>query len=84
MHRYPDVLYGQYCAPGGEPACGDIFFFDYGCITFWGLSQKQARPPSRAAARPPGRRRRRSLLRRDACDGRAGRPCLTSPRARRG
>ena len=43
MHKYPDVLYGQYSAPGAEHAAGDIFYFDYGCITFWGLSQKQAR-----------------------------------------
>ena len=45
MHKYPDVLYGQYSAPGAEHAAGDIFYFDYGCITFWGLSQKQARAP---------------------------------------
>ncbi len=70
MHRYPDVLYGQYCAPGGEQACGDIFFFDYGCITFWGLSQKQARAP---AGLPPARW---------AAAGAA--PCYGAPRAMAG
>ena len=45
MHKYPDVLYGQYSAPSAEHAAGDIFYFDYGCITFWGLSQKQVRVP---------------------------------------
>ena len=44
LHKYPDVLYGQYSVPGStEQPCGDIFYFDYGCITFWGLSQKQVR-----------------------------------------
>ncbi|KAK9822191.1 hypothetical protein WJX81_000989 [Elliptochloris bilobata] len=41
LHKYPDVLYGQYSTPGAEHSSGDIFYFDYGCITFWGLSQKQ-------------------------------------------
>ena len=43
-HKYPDVLYGQYSAYGQEPT-GDIFYFDYGCVAFWGLTQKQVRPP---------------------------------------
>lgn len=25
---------------GAEP-CGDILYFDYGCIAFWGLTEKQ-------------------------------------------
>lgn len=40
LHRYPDVLYGQYSS-ATEEASGDIFYFDYGCIAFWGLSIKQ-------------------------------------------
>ena len=42
LHRYPDVLYGQYSSVTEEPR-GDIFYFDYGCIAFWGLTVKQVR-----------------------------------------
>lgn len=40
LHKYPDVLYGQYVS-GVQEATGDVFYFDYGCVAFWGLSQKQ-------------------------------------------
>ncbi|KAK9814251.1 hypothetical protein WJX72_002986 [[Myrmecia] bisecta] len=40
LHSYPDVLYGQY-ARHGQDTVGDVFYFDYGCIAFWGLTQKQ-------------------------------------------
>ena len=40
LHRYPDVLYGQYSSATEEPK-GDVFYFDDGCITFWGLTIKQ-------------------------------------------
>jgi len=40
LHGYPDVLYGRYSELGGMPL-GDIFYFDYGCVAFWGLTQKQ-------------------------------------------
>ncbi|KAK9839104.1 hypothetical protein WJX74_009646 [Apatococcus lobatus] len=40
VQAYPDVLYGQFQQPGSE-AMGDIFYFDYGCVVFWGLDQKQ-------------------------------------------
>ena len=40
MHKYADCLYGKYAAPGIEPL-GDCFFFDYGCVAFWGLNIKQ-------------------------------------------
>jgi hypothetical protein len=33
-------VYGQYQAAGAE-AKGDIFYFDYGCVAMWGLSQKE-------------------------------------------
>lgn len=39
LHKYPDCLYGKY-ASGSEPD-GDIFYFDYGCVAFWGLKVKQ-------------------------------------------
>lgn len=34
------MLYGRYTEPGGVPL-GDIFYFDYGCVVFWGLTQEQ-------------------------------------------
>lgn len=40
LHRYPDVLYGQYSSAHEEPR-GDVFYFDYGCVAFWGLTVKQ-------------------------------------------
>ena len=33
MYLCPDRL--------GEEPMGDILYFDYGCIAFWGLTQKQ-------------------------------------------
>lgn len=36
-----DVLYGQYWAPGLDEPKGDIFYFDYGVVAFWGLSAKE-------------------------------------------
>jgi uncharacterized Rmd1/YagE family protein len=40
LQAYPDVLYGRYSRLGELPI-GDIFYFDYGCVAFWGLTQKQ-------------------------------------------
>jgi len=40
LQEHPDVLYGRYTEPGGVPL-GDIFYFDYGCVVFWGLTQEQ-------------------------------------------
>ena len=34
------MLYGKYSRLGEMPI-GDIFYFDYGCVAFWGLTQKQ-------------------------------------------
>jgi hypothetical protein len=42
--RYPDAVYGQYSAAGSE-AKGDIFYFDYGCVAMWGLTQKEVELP---------------------------------------
>ena len=46
LHRYPDVLYGQYSSAAEQPQ-GDVFYFDYGCVAFWGLTLKQVccKPP---------------------------------------
>ena len=40
LHACPQVMYGQYQHAGSE-VTGDIFYFDYGCVVFWGLDQKQ-------------------------------------------
>lgn len=40
LQEYPDVLYGRFTEPGGVPL-GDIIYFDYGCVVFWGLTQEQ-------------------------------------------
>ena len=42
LHKYPDCLYGKY-ASDAEPE-GDVFYFDYGCVAFWGLKVKQVHP----------------------------------------
>ena len=49
LHKYPDCLYGKHAPSGAEPA-GDCFYFDYGCVAFWGLNIKQVR-----VAHDPGR-----------------------------
>ena len=44
VSKYPDVLYGQYSSlESGQPT-GDIFYFDYGCVSFWNLTPKQVSP----------------------------------------
>ena len=40
LHSYSESLYGQYGSLGEEPV-GDVFYFDYGVVAFWGLSPKQ-------------------------------------------
>ena len=40
LHSYAEVLYGQY-GNLGEESSGDVFYFDYGCVAFWGLTEKQ-------------------------------------------
>ena len=40
LHSYAEVLYGQYGSLG-EESSGDVFYFDYGCVAFWGLTEKQ-------------------------------------------
>ncbi len=46
VSRYPDVLYGQYSSLESEQPTGDIFYFDYGCVSFWNLTPKQVCPSS--------------------------------------
>ncbi len=35
---YTDALYGQYCPPGSDGE-GDVFYFDYGVVAFWGCTK---------------------------------------------
>lgn len=39
LHVYPEVVHME--APGANGKPGDVFFFDYGCICLWGLTQSQ-------------------------------------------
>jgi uncharacterized Rmd1/YagE family protein len=44
LHQYPDVLYGMYeSSKDGSIVRGEVFYFDYGCLAFWGLSERQER-----------------------------------------
>ncbi|PSC74837.1 Sporulation RMD1 [Micractinium conductrix] len=53
LHQYPDVLYGLYeSSKDGEVARGEVFYFDYGCLAFWGLSERQEREVMRMLAGP--------------------------------
>ena len=40
LHSYPDALYGQY-SELGQGIVGDVLYFDYGVVVFWGLTKKQ-------------------------------------------
>ncbi|KAL4430906.1 hypothetical protein ABPG75_006162 [Micractinium tetrahymenae] len=53
LHQYPDVLYGLYeSSKDGEYCRGEVFYFDYGCLALWGLSERQEREVIRALAGP--------------------------------
>ncbi|KFM27910.1 Sporulation protein RMD1 [Auxenochlorella protothecoides] len=53
LHTFPDVLYGQYeDYEGDELVTGDVFYFDYGVIVCWGLSQAAERDVIRSLAGP--------------------------------
>ncbi|KAL4859482.1 Sporulation protein RMD8 [Chlorella vulgaris] len=53
LHQYPDVLYGLYeSAKEGEPCRGECFYFDYGAVAFWGLSERQEREVLRTLLAP--------------------------------
>lgn len=40
LHSFPDILYGQY-SELEHGIVGDVLYFDYGCVVFWGLTKKQ-------------------------------------------
>jgi len=40
LHSYPDALYGKY-SELEHGIVGDVLYFDYGVVVFWGLSKKQ-------------------------------------------
>ena len=40
LNSYPDALYGKY-SELEHGVVGDVLYFDYGVVVFWGLSKKQ-------------------------------------------
>lgn len=54
LEQYPDVLYGQIesVKQNGEVGKADVFYFDYGVLVFWGLTEKQERDVIRNIAMP--------------------------------
>ena len=43
LSRFREVLYCRYAAPEDPTEGGDVFFFPYGSVVFWGLSQSLER-----------------------------------------
>ena len=41
----PHLQDGEYCR-------GEVFYFDYGCLAFWGLSERQEREVMRSLVAP--------------------------------
>ncbi|KDD75005.1 YagE family hypothetical protein [Helicosporidium sp. ATCC 50920] len=41
LHTFPDALHGCYEGVKGDASSrGDVFYFDYGVVVFWGLTQR--------------------------------------------
>jgi uncharacterized Rmd1/YagE family protein len=53
LHQYPDVLYGLYeSTKDGEACRGECFYFDYGAVAFWNLSEAREREVIRGLLGP--------------------------------
>lgn len=52
VRAFPEVLTSVYKVPGGDTSRGDIFYFDWGCIVFWGLEKSAERHILREIAEP--------------------------------
>ncbi|EFN59105.1 hypothetical protein CHLNCDRAFT_137893 [Chlorella variabilis] len=53
LHQYPDVLYGLYESTKDGVMCrGECFYFDYGAVAFWNLSERQEREVIRTLLGP--------------------------------
>lgn len=40
LEGFPDALHGRWSSAPGERPRGDVFYFDYGVVVFWGLTQR--------------------------------------------
>jgi uncharacterized Rmd1/YagE family protein len=52
IRAFPEVMSSVYKVPGGDAAQGDIFYFDWGCIVFWGLDKSMERHIIKEIAEP--------------------------------
>ena len=52
VRAFPEVLCSTYKVSGGDSAQGDIFYFDWGCVVFWGLEKNAERHILREIAEP--------------------------------
>ncbi|KAG7671789.1 putative Sporulation protein RMD1 [Nannochloris sp. 'desiccata'] len=52
IRAFPEVMSSVYRVPGGDAAQGDIFYFDWGCIVFWGLEKSMERHIIKEIAEP--------------------------------
>lgn len=52
VRAFPEVLCSVYKVPGGDAAQGDIFYFDWGCVVFWGLEKNAERHILKEIAEP--------------------------------
>ena len=52
VRAFPEVLCSVYKVPGGDAALGDIFYFDWGCVVFWGLDKSAERHILKEIAEP--------------------------------
>jgi uncharacterized Rmd1/YagE family protein len=52
IRAFPEVMSSVYKVPGGDAAQGDIFYFDWGCVVFWGLEKSMERHIIREIAEP--------------------------------
>lgn len=50
LHQYPDVMYGQ--LQEATHSHGDIFYFDYGVLVIWGLTELEERDILRSIVAP--------------------------------
>jgi uncharacterized Rmd1/YagE family protein len=52
VRAFPEVLTSIYKVPGGDAARGDIFYFDWGAVVFWGLETEAERHILKEIAEP--------------------------------
>jgi len=52
LRAYSEVMSSVYKVPGGDAAQGDIFYFDWGCVVFWGLEESMEKHIIKEIAEP--------------------------------